>query len=229
MKVAPKGKRELNQILGDIETIQRLQKVGVNSLEDSLAGVLTVFERLFETMQDNPYLAEGFGYVIGFSRELIALSEGKVDALEYERKIKASARQYGINYTELLSKTASQILQPLGELEVSVDERESTKATIEKGKHPKKMCARKNEARRLKGLFEMLRELSLRGAEGSERFEEVYESYCHEVRLINYGGGDISNYPADLEELRKKFQETPRNMPFYYTRPNSNMGIGVSL
>ncbi len=227
MKV-PKGRRELNFIIDDILVIKTLQVTGVKSLEDSLEGVLGIFERLFETMQDNPYLADGFGYTLGFSKELIALSYGKVDVLEYERKIKGFARQYGVNYTELLFKAVSRVLQPLSELEVFDGDDELAKRTAERGKHPKKMCAKKNEARRLGRLFANLRDIYQNGGEGGRKFEEIYESYSREVRMLRLAETDVSQYPTDIEELKKRFQEKSF-FPLVsdYTRPIPG-GMGVS-
>ena len=214
-----KGRRELNLVIDDILTIRRLRAIGVKSLEDSLAGMITVFERLFEEMQANPYLAEGFGYAIEFSRELVRESEECRDFLAYEHRIKKIARKHGVNYTELCLRVASQVLQPLGEFEISTED-DLSRETVEKGKHPKKTCSRKNEVCRADNLFNILRQIYKSGVEESGRFREVYESYSSEVRMLRLAGKDVSKYPICLEELRKRFQESPSNAPIDYTRPH---------
>lgn len=227
------GVSKRNAVREDVNTVRRLYEVRAKSIDEILGDILGVFENMFQNMRENSFLAESFSYVMGFSRQVIEESDGKADAQSYEKEVKKLARQYGINYFKLMSQAQMQTPQSPGELEEAVDseERESVGKTMERGRIRKKPGTETNKTKRAEKLFDMLRKKYMATGEESNKFQEIYKSYCAGVQLLKLEGQDVSEYPTKIEELRERFRQKPdfENALIDYTRPNAQANLGALI
>ena len=217
-----KGAGQRNLVREDVKIIRRLYEAGSKNADDILKDLLGVFEQIFVGMRENPYLAESFNHTMTLSRKVIEKTGGDVES--YERDVKRLARKYGVNYIELMSQAELfQSQQNTSELEEAVDDKENELArkAMEKGKIRTKMCSVGNEMQRAKNLLHMLRREYMAGGVESERFREIYEPYCKEVRLLELKKLDVSEYPINIEKLKDRFSQSSKDAPIDYTRPNA--------